>query len=99
MSKVKFAVFSRSGKSKFASFDTQSCFLGGLFGAYYGVCLWLVLGLFVACLGLVLGLFGACLGIKNWFCMADIDKKQHLMAQIMKEKAPSSMVTVHVCWG
>ena len=31
--------------------------------------------------------------------MADIDKKQLIMAQIMKEKAPFSMVTVHVCWG
>ena len=44
VSKVKFAVFSCSGKSKFAGFDTHSCFLGLVFWLVF----WLVLGLFLA---------------------------------------------------
>ena len=37
VSKVKFAVFSRSGKSKFANFDTHSCFLCLFWGLFLGL--------------------------------------------------------------
>ena len=57
MSNLQF--FTHSGKSKFASFDTHSCFLC-LFGACFGGLFW---GLFWGLLGAFCVYFGACFGL------------------------------------